>query len=73
MRRIKKKHVRRGVEGVQGRRSEPSCSSKQNWVRHSCILWRPFQVQSVTQCEAVVAVSMATGPSGGHVKLLYNV
>lgn len=56
----KKKHVRRGVEGVQRRRRELSCSLKQNWVRHSCILWRPFQVQSVTQYEAV---SMATRPT----------
>lgn len=53
----KKKHVRRGVEGVQ---SVLSCSLNQNWVRHSCILWRPFQVPSVTQYEAVASVSMAT-------------
>ncbi len=59
----KKIHVRRGVEGAQRRRRVLSCSLNQNWVRHSCILGRPFQVQSVTQYEAVVAVSMATRPT----------
>lgn len=52
-----KKRVRRGAEGVQ---RVLSCSLNQNWVRHSCILWRPFQVPSVTQYEAVASVSMAT-------------
>lgn len=40
-----------------------SCSLKQIWVRHRCVSRRPFQVQSVTQCEAVVPVIMATGPT----------
>lgn len=56
----KKQHVRWGAGGVRRRWSVPSCSLNQNWVRHSCILRRPFQVHSVTQSEAVVFVIMAT-------------
>lgn len=42
-------------------RDDGVCScANQNWVRLGGILWRPFQVQSVTQCEVVVSVIMAT-------------